>query len=92
MKKYALMLAGMALLIGGPVLADDMKMDKTMMKHDATMCAKHCNIMDLEKKVEALKGQAATADKTATKDHLKKDIEAYEKKLKDLQTELNEMK
>ena len=59
MKKYAMMLAGMALLVGGPVLADEMK-------HSNAMCTKHCNIMDLEKKVEALKSQAASADKTAT--------------------------
>jgi hypothetical protein len=90
MKKYALMLAGMAFLAAKPMFADDMKMDK--MNMDTKMCAKHCNIMDLEKKVDALKGQAASADKTATKEHLMKDIEAYEKKLKDLETELGDMK
>ena len=88
MKKYVLMLTGMVFLIGNPLFADDMKMDKTEMKHGAMMCKKHCNIMDLEKQVNALKGQAATADKTATKEHLKKDIETYEKKLKELEAEL----
>lgn len=85
MKKYALMLTGLALLGGGPVFADEMK-------HNDKMCAKHCNIMELEKKVDALKSQATSADKAATIDHLKKDIEAYEKKLAEEKAELDNMK
>ena len=92
MKKYLLMSAGLAFLMGNPLFADETKMDKTTMKHDTMMCAKHCNIMDLEKQVNALKAQAASADKAATKAHLKKDIEVYEKKLKDLEEVLEEVK
>jgi hypothetical protein len=87
MKKYVLTVASLALLLGGPVFADEMAM-----KHDSAMCTKHCNIMDLEKKVNALKAQQSSADKTATKEHLKKDIETYEKKLEQLKTELDEAK
>lgn len=85
MKKYALMMAGLALLVGGPVFADEMH-------HGKEMCKKHCNIMELEKKIDALKSQAASADKTATIEHLKKDIEAYEKKLAEKKAELDSMK
>lgn len=92
MKKYALMLAGLAVFLANPAFAEDAKMDKAEMKHSATMCEKHCNIMDLEKQVSSLKNQAATAGKQASKDHLKKDIEAYEKKLQDLKAELDGMK
>lgn len=72
--------------------ADDMRMDKAEMKHSAAMCEKHCNLMELQKKVDLLKSQGATAGKMATKEHLKKDIETYEKKLKEMGTELDEMK
>lgn len=92
MKKYTLVLAGMAFLLGNPLFADDMKMDKKDMKHDSMMCTKHCNIMDLEKKVNALKGQAASADKTTTKAHLQSDIKMYEEKLKEMEADLDGMK
>jgi len=92
MKKYILMLAGAAFLIGKPMFADEMKMDKATMSHDAAMCEKHCNIMELGKKVKALKAQAASADKTTTIEHLKKDIERYEKELEKDKADLENMK
>jgi hypothetical protein len=93
MKIIHSMVLGAALATGVlvmPVLAEETA--KTDMKHQATMCEKHCNLMELEKKVESLKAQAASESKTITKDHLKKDVEAYEKKLQDLKTELEGMK
>jgi hypothetical protein len=92
MKKYALMLAGLAVFLGKPVFAEEMKMDKAEMKHSAAMCEKHCNLMELQKQVDLLKSQAATSGKVATKEHLKKDIEAYEEKLKAMEADLDAMK
>jgi hypothetical protein len=72
-------------LMAGPAFSE-------MSKHDDAMCTKHCNIMDLQKKVDSLKSQQNTADKTATKEHLRKDIEVYEKKLQEIKQELEATK
>lgn len=82
MKRSILMLAAAAFLMGGPAFAD-------MTKHDDAMCKTHCNIMELQKQVDALKKSANSTDKLATKEHLKKDIADYEKKLEDMKAELN---
>ena len=82
MKRCLLLIAGLALLAGKPIMAETMK-------HDDAMCTKHCNIMELQKKVDALKKAENTQDKLATKEHLKKDIEMYEKKLQELKAELD---
>jgi hypothetical protein len=82
MKKGILLMCGMALLSVSPAFAGEAD------KHGEAMCDKHCNIMDLQKKVDALKAGQQAQDKLATKEHLKKDIEAYEKKLEALKAEL----
>lgn len=80
--RYTAILAGLVLFAGSPVFAE-------AVKHDDAMCTKHCNIMDLQKKVDALKAGEQSQDKLATREHLKKDIEAYEKKLEAMKSELD---
>lgn len=81
MGRKILTLTVAAILMGGPAFAG-------MEKHDDAMCTTHCNIMDLQKKVDGLKAQQAGSDKVATKEHLRKDIEQYEKKLEELKAQL----
>ena len=88
MKRYALMLAGLALLIGRPVFADEMKMDKAEMKHDVRICKTHCDIHKLEDQIDAYKAQAAGADKATTKAALSKKIQEYQKMLEELNKKL----
>lgn len=86
MKKYVLMATGLALLMSAPVFSNEMgKMDH---KKDVRVCKTHCDIMKLEDQIDAYKAQAASADKTVTKESLKKKIQQYEEMLKKLDEKL----
>lgn len=89
MKKYALMAAGLALLVGGPILADDMKMDKAEMKHSDDMCARHCDLSAINKQIEAYKSQKDGASKLTEKEAIQKKIEAAKKQLEAIEDKFN---
>lgn len=95
MKKALLTgIVGIALLVGGQVMAAD--------KHDGDYCAKHCNTMQLSKEVKALEKEIAadkaalknqgTGEKAATlnarKEQVKKHVAQHEKELADLKARL----
>lgn len=88
MKKLMLAAASLTVMMATPLIADEMKMDKAGMKHETMMCEKHCNVMDLEKEVKALKSREDSAGKLVEKEHLRKDIRTYEKKLQELKKDL----
>jgi len=54
MMRYTAILAGLVLFAGSPVFAE-------AVKHDDAMCTKHCNIMDLQKKVDGPESRRAIA-------------------------------
>ena len=89
MKKYALMLTGMALLMSGPIFADEMKMDKAEMKHSDDMCARHCDLSAINKKIEAYKAQQQGAGKATEKEAIQKSIDAAKKQLQAIEDKFN---
>ena len=89
MKRYTLILAGVALLAGGPVFADDMKMDKTEMKHSDDMCARHCDLSAINKQIEAYKSQKDSAGKVAEKEAIQKKIDAAKNQLQAIEDKFN---
>jgi hypothetical protein len=86
MKKYLLVALGLALLIGGPLFAEETA--KPMMKNETRICKTHCDIHKLEDQIDAYKAQKGSADKALTKEALSKKIQEYQKMLDELNKKL----
>lgn len=92
--KRSIVILMMTVMAGGAAVtaraAEDAPAATTSAKQNADFCKTHCNIMDLEKKIDSLKAQSGS-EKMAMKDHLEKDIAQYEKKLTELKAKLDAM-
>lgn len=95
------MLASMAFLIGNPLHADDMKMDK-MDKSDmdkSAYCKKHCNAEALRSEVDGLEKELKQVQASGgklievenKKEQIRKHIAQHQAELKDLQARLDGM-
>jgi hypothetical protein len=86
MKRSMLMLAGLAVLMASPLLAEQTA--KPAVGQEMKVCKTHCDIMKLEDQIDSYKNQQSSADKLVTKEQLAAKIKQYQKMLDDLNKKL----